>query len=406
MDAHDSDRQLSEDRLRAQVRGWLADNGPDELRGFHIEDTAGYNAGGPLREWRERLHAGGWLCLTWPAEYGGRGLTPAQAAVVDDEFARANLPRLTRGMSEIVAGPMILGSGTPEQKSRLIPRIVHGQDRYAQGFSEPGAGSDLVGLTTRGEVVGDTVRITGQKVWTSYWALATHVIALVRTDPAAAKHAGISAVVVPLEVDGRPNNVTFRGLREITGEVVFGETFFDGAVAPLENVIGGLGGGWAAAQHALASERSGIMTLHISNHYADLRALVQLAAKTGAIEDQRVQDDLAWAYTNLRAVECENQRLLALLASGEQAGPFDPSLKRLLATEFEREFAEIALRFQGAAALKADPGYELDRWQREYLFVRSRTIFGGTSQIHRNVIAERILGLPREPRTVQEKGSK
>jgi alkylation response protein AidB-like acyl-CoA dehydrogenase len=309
-------------------------------------------------------------------------------------------------MSEIVAGPMILGSGSEEQKARLIPRIISGQDRYAQGFSEPGAGSDLASLITRGDVDGDTIRITGQKVWTSYWAIATHVITLVRTDPAAGRHAGISAVVVPLEIDGQPNNVQFRGLREITGEMIFGETFFDGAVAPLGNVIGGLGGGWPAAQHALASERSGIMTLQISNLYSDLRTLCHLAVRTEAIEDQRVQDDLAWAYTRLRAIECENQRLLAQLATGTTVSPFEPSLKRLLVTEFERDFAEIALRLQGAAALKVGPGYELSHWQRAYLTVRSRTVFGGTSEIHRNVIAERILGLPREPALGQEKGTK
>jgi alkylation response protein AidB-like acyl-CoA dehydrogenase len=388
----------SDGGLREEIRHWLAAHGMDEVRGLRIEDVPGYNADGPLREWRERLHAGGWLCLSWPPEYGGRGLTPAEVAIVDDEFARAGLPRMTRGIAEIVAGAMILGAGSAEQKARLIPEIVRGEARYAQGFSEPGAGSDLASLTTRGVADGDVVRVYGQKVWTSYFAIATHVIALVRTDPAASRHAGISAVVVPLEIDGQPNNVQFRGLRELTGEVIFAETVFDGAVAPVENVIGGLGGGWAAAQHALASERSGIMTLQISNLYGDLRALVRLADKTGAIEDQRVQDDLAWAYTRLRAIEADNQRLLAQLAAGTEASPFAPSLKRVMVTEFERDFTALALRLQGSAALTAGSGYGLSRWQHAFLAARSRTIFGGTSEIHRNIIAERILGLPREPR--------
>jgi alkylation response protein AidB-like acyl-CoA dehydrogenase len=395
-----------DDELRAEIRAWLAENGMNELRDLRLEDVSGYNADVSLREWRERLHDGGWLGLSWPREYGGRGLSPVQIAIVDDEFARARLPRMTRGIAEFVAGPMILGSGSEEQKARFIPRIVRGEDRYAQGFSEPGAGSDLASLTTRGEVDGDVVRIYGQKVWTSFFAAATHVMALVRTDPAASKHAGISAVIVPLEIDGQPNSVHFRGLRELTGETIFAETLFDGAVAPIENVIGGLGGGWAAAQHALASERSGLMTLQISNLYGDLRDLVRGAVESRAIEDARVKDDLAWAYTRLRAIESENHRLLAQLAAGDPVSPWEPSRKRILVTEFERDFTEMALRLQGDAALKVGPEYGLSHWQKAYLGARSRTIFGGTSEIHRNIIAERILGLPKEPVRAGEKGTK
>lgn len=394
----------SDDALREEMRAWLVENGLDAMRGVRLEDVAGYDAEGPHREWRERLSAGGWLCLAWPTEYGGRALTPQQIAIVDDEFARAELPRMTRGIGEIVAAPMILGSGTDEQKARLLPPILQGQQRYAQGFSEPGAGSDLASLTTRGVIDGDVIRITGQKVWTSYFYVATHVIALVRTDFDAPKHAGITAVVVPLEIDGRPNNVEFRPLRELTGESKFAETFFDGAVAPVANIIGGLGGGWAAAQHALASERSGILTLQIASLYGELRELTKTVVASGAIDDARTQDDLGWAYTRLRSIECENDRLLAELAAGQLGSPWEPSRKRLLITEFERDFSEMALRLQGEAALRVGTDYDLTHWQHVFLSALSRTIFGGTSEIHRNLIAERILGLPKEPKVTAGKG--
>ena len=249
------------EKFRDELREWLAANRPNDLDDSIDVRRLMYNGGPAVDAWTRTLHEAGYLCVGWPKEYGGRGLSGVEVAVLNDEFARARVPRVTRGMGEWLVGPSIIVHGTDEQKAYFLPRIIDGTDRYCQGFSEPDAGSDLGGLKTRGVVDGDEVVITGQKVWTSGAQFASMMFCLCRTDPEAPKHRGISYVLVPMRrPDGASNGFELRPIRQITGTSGFTETFINEARAPLFNVIGGLHNGWRVTMTTLGNERGGNAT--------------------------------------------------------------------------------------------------------------------------------------------------
>jgi alkylation response protein AidB-like acyl-CoA dehydrogenase len=322
-------------------------------------------------------------------------------AAVDAEFARARVPRPTLGMGESLVGPAIIVHGTEQQKAHFLPRILDGTDRYCQGFSEPDAGSDLANVQTRGRVEGDELVITGQKVWTSWYWDATMLFALVRTDPEAPKHEGISYVLVPVERDEafRPGNgIELRPLRQIGGEAHFAETFLDGARAPLFNVIGGLGNGWRVSKTTLGNERAGsAATQHVRFEVA-LRRLIEEARRRGRTGDPVLRQRLASAHTEVQLIRYGGLRTLASLVDSGDPGPA-ASVGKMLWSEHHRRFGELALDVLGADALVIEPSerYRPGRWQAEFFGSRSSTIWGGTAEIQRNIVAERVLGLPREP---------
>lgn len=377
-----------------EARAWLAEHA---LVGRDFDGGRGI---APKGEWVDLLREHRWLCLGWPEEVGGRGLSGLEAAAVDAEFTRAKVVRPTLGMGESLVGPAIVVHGTADQKRHFLPRILGGTDRYCQGFSEPGAGSDLANVQTKGVVDGDELVITGQKVWTSWYWDATMCFALVRTDSTGDKHDGISYVLVPLDPDEQfraGNGVELRPLRQIGGEAHFAETFFNEARAPLFNVIGGLGHGWRVSKTTLGNERGGSAATQHLRFEISLRKLIEETRRRGRADDPVLRQRLADAHTHVQLIRFGGLRTLASLVDSGDPGP-TASIAKMLWSEHHRRFGELSLDVLGAHALLTTPGdtYTPNRWQADFFGSRSSTIWGGTAEIQRNIVGERVLGLPRE----------
>ncbi len=393
--------------FRAQLREWIAAEAPAGLAGlidWHIAVTAGGYRGKELAEaathpayleWEATLAAAKLICPQWPAEFGGQGMDSVRLAVLNEEFHRAGVPRVRRGMGESLVGPSVIVHGTAEQRAYFLPRIISGEDIYCQGFSEPGHGSDLAGVQTRAEVDGDEVVITGQKVWTSGASKATMMFALCRNDPAAEKHAGLCYVLFPFTGPG----IEYRPIRQISGASEFCEDFLDGVRVPLFNVIGGLGHGWQVAMTTLGHERGGQATIQHLGFEREFWELVDTARKYGKNTDPLVRQQLARAYTDVQLMRFSGLRTLAQVAEGRPPGP-EASITKLFWSEYHKRLGEIAIGIVGTDALiRPDgPGYPTGGWQNVFLSSRAGTIYSGTSEIQRNIIAERALGLPKEPR--------
>ena len=306
------------------------------------------------------------------------------------------MPRVNRGMGESLVGPSIIVHGTPEQKAEFLPRIISGEDVYCQGFSEPGTGSDLAGVETKGEVDGDEIVITGQKVWTSGAARANKMFVLCRTDPTVPKHAGISYVLI----DFTDPAVSYRPIRQMSGAAEFCEDFFDGVRAPLFNVIGGLNNGWRVAMTTLAYERGGRATIQHLGFEREFWELVETARKRGKNTDPLVRQQLAWAYSQVQLMRFSGLRTLARLAAGRQPGP-EASIAKLFWSEYHKRLGEIAMGIEGTDGLIRPRGRRLpDHQLAERLPGQPGRAPStpGTSEIQRNIIGERVLGLPKEPR--------
>jgi alkylation response protein AidB-like acyl-CoA dehydrogenase len=387
-------------KFRDELRGWLEANKPDRPEADDADEVAimrGDRAW--VRDWTNRLHEAGYLCVSWPKEFGGRGLTGLEVAVMNEEFARAGVPRITRGMGEGLVGPSIIVWGTDEQKAYFLPRIIDGTDRYCQGFSEPDAGSDLAGLKTRGVVDGDEVVITGQKVWTSGAQLANMMFCLCRTNPDAPKHRGISYVLTPMfREDGSSNGFDLRPIKQLTGGAGFTETFITEARAPLFNVIGGLNEGWKVTMTTLGNERGGNATTQHVRYQKDFWAGVDVARKYGRERDPVVRQELAWAFTHVEIMRINGLRTLSEVVARKEPGPRS-SLSKMFWSEYSRRFGEIMMNLRGADSMVRPDGdgYKTDKWQSSFLSTRSVTIWGGTAEVQRNIASERVLGLPKEP---------
>jgi alkylation response protein AidB-like acyl-CoA dehydrogenase len=318
-----------------------------------------------------------------------------RVAVLNEEFYRAGVPRVVRGMGEALVGPSVIVHGSPEQQAYFLPRIISGEDRYCQGFSEPGHGSDLAAVETKGEVDGEEIKITGQKVWTSGAAYANMMFILCRTDPTVPKHAGLSYVLF----DFTDPAVTFRPIRQMSGAAEFAEDFIDGVRAPLFNVIGGLNNGWRVAMTTLGHERGGRATVQHLGFEREYWELVETARKRGKNTDPLVRQLLAQAYTSVQLMRFSGMRTLAQVASGRQPGP-EASVAKLFWSEYHKKLGEIAVAIEGSDSLlrPEGEGYPTSRWQNVFLSGRAGTIYSGTSEIQRNIISERALNLPKEPR--------
>ena len=316
-------------QFRAELRDWIAAEAPGALAGlidWNMPLTAGGRRGARLAaaeahpayaEWAAKLAARRLICPQWPEEFGGQGMDAVRVAVLNEEFHRAGVPRVTRGMGEALVGPSVIVHGTPEQRAYFLPRIISGEDVYCQGFSEPNHGSDLAAVQTRGVVEGDEVVITGQKVWTSGAARANRMFLLCRTDPGVEKHAGLSYVLIDFTGPG----VQYRPIRQMSGAAEFCEDFLDGVRAPLFNVIGGLNNGWRVAMTTLGHERGGRATVAHLGFEREFWELVETARKRGKTADPLVRQRLAWAYTQVELMRYSGLRTLAQLACGPPAGP-------------------------------------------------------------------------------------
>jgi alkylation response protein AidB-like acyl-CoA dehydrogenase len=383
--------------FRQELRSWIAEHRQEELADTEGTAIAYRRRDGRVAEaysaWEAASAEAGLVCPQWPAEVGGRGLSAIQMAILNEELARAGMPRVNRGMGESLVGPSVIVHGTEEQKARFLPRIVAGEDRYCQGFSEPNSGSDLASLQCRGVVEGDELVVTGQKVWTSGADAANVIFCLCRTDPDAPKHRGISYALVPMEGNG----VTIRPLKQMSGASGFFEVFLDGARAPLFNVIGGLNNGWRVAMTTLGNERGGSATTQHLRFEREFWALVAAARERGRDRDPLVRQQLAWAYSHVEIMRYQGLRTLAGLAAKREPGP-EASINKLFWSEYHRRLGEIAMDVLGPESLvrPEGDGYATNRWQAAFLGSRAGTIYAGSSEIQRNIVGERALGLPRE----------
>lgn len=382
------------DALREEVVEFVEAKRPPGLHGYCSHPAHELHPSAVERQWTDALRAGGWLCLSWPHSLGGRGLSPVECAAVNEAFALAGAPRTVLGVGERLVAPTLLAHGSPEQQQRFLPPMLSGEEWWCQGFSEPEAGSDLASLRTRGVVEGDELIITGQKVWTSEAQRADWIFLLCRTDPAAERHRGLSIVAVPTQQAG----VDIRPLRQAHGGSGFNEVFLDGARAKLCHVIGGLGHGWEVANATLATERGGDVSVQHLGYEREFHDLVALARENGAMQSPLIRQRMARAWTGVQLLRFNGLRQLAGMRCGQPIGP-SGSLHKVLASEHHREFGDLALDVLGSDSMITPDGagYQVDEWQRIFFESRGRCISRGTNEIQRNVVAERILGLPREP---------
>jgi alkylation response protein AidB-like acyl-CoA dehydrogenase len=381
--------------FRDDVRVWLSEH----LVGEFAELGA---SGGPGREhegfdvrrrWEKLLGEAGWTCLGWPKEHGGRAATLEEQVIFNEEYVRAGAPVRVGHFGEGLLGPTLIELGTREQQQRFLPPIRRGEELWCQGYSEPDAGSDLANVKTRAERDGDEWVVTGQKVWTSNAHTSDWCFVVARTDPASMRHAGLSYLLVPMDQPG----IEVRPIVQMTGTSEFNEVFFDGARTAGSNVVGEVGDGWRVAMATLAFER-GVATLGQQVGFArEFDAIVSLARQHGRAGDPVMRQRLAYAFTGLRLLRFNALRTLHSIADGTP-GP-EASISKLQWATWHRDLGELAMDVQGMDATIADgDGYDLSTLQRLFLFTRADTIYGGSNEIQRNVIGERALGLPREPR--------
>jgi len=393
--------------FRARVRSFLAEHLPADWPG--IGALPPDEAEEFVARWRRTLHEHGFLGLAWPREYGGGGMTKLEQVVLVEECAKAKVPLgpASDTVTVKMVGNTLLSWGSEEQKLRFLPRILSGEDVWCQGFSEPNAGSDLAGLSTRATRDGDSWVIDGQKIWTSFATRANWIFLLARTDPAVPKHRGISFLLCPMDTPG----VEVRPIRMLTGGSDFNEVFFDGARVPVDNVVGPVHGGWAVAMSLLGHERGEEAALNPIMFRHEYDRLVALAREYGRLDDPWVRDRLAWCYGQVEIMRMLGLRILTQYLRDGDLGPA-ASISKLYWSEYHKVAADLAMAIMGPAGLVPDGhvpprAYRTDdpgapnstaSWARVWMLnAASGTVYAGTSQVQRNILAESILGLPKEP---------
>ncbi len=382
VDLRDSDEEAA---FRSELRDWLTAHAPGE-------DTIG--AGGRLeladaRVWSRALHDAGYAGLTWPVEYGGAGRSPTYQAILLEELARAEAPPHLNVIGLGMAGPTIMAHGTEEQKRRYLEPILSADEVWCQGFSEPGAGSDLAALRTSARRDGDRFVVDGQKVWSSYAHVADLCILLARSDPASTRHDGLTYLIADMHAPG----VEVRPLRQITGDAEFNEIFLSGVEVPVENVLGEIGGGWEVAMTTLLHERGTLGIALQAQLEIAVRRLVELARDRGATPVQR--DAVAREWIELQALRYTNARTLTRIEETGIPGP-EASIAKLVWSEASQRVTKLGLELLGRDAPLAGTNAPYGGWwQHQQLRSRGNTIEAGTSEILRSIVAERVLGLPR-----------
>jgi alkylation response protein AidB-like acyl-CoA dehydrogenase len=388
----------SEDELfRREVADWLTDNLSGEFAPIK-------HRGGPGDEhvfveerkaWEQRLAEGGWTCIGWPEAWGGKSATIEQQVIFNEEYARAGGPGRVGHIGETLTGPTLLAFGSEAQKHRYLPGIRAGKELWCQGYSEPSAGSDLANVRTKAvldETSGEW-RITGQKVWTSLAHESDFVFVLARTNPEESAHRGLGFFLVPMRQEG----VSIRPITQLTGTAEFNEVFFDEAVCAADDIVGAPGEGWKVAMGLLGFER-GVSTLGQQMLFqTELDEVIRLAKTNGAARNPAIRQRIAEAHIGLRTLRYNSLRML----SGGEDGSLsrEAMIYKLCWSSWHRNLGKLAMDVLGPdAELIENEPYELGRLQSLFLFTRADTIYGGTNQIQRNIIAERALGMPREPR--------
>ena len=397
--------------FRAEIRQWLVDNLPEGwgTPGFSLskEEKKAFN-----EDWTAKLFAGGWICASWPKEYGGKGLSLMESVVLNEEFARAEAPLRADFFGDTLVGPTILQWASEEQKQQFIPGILNGTIAWCQGFSEPDAGSDLASLTTRAELDGDEWVINGQKVWTTQAQFADYIFLLARTDPDAPKHAGISYLLVPMKQEG----IEVRPIAQVDGSADFNEIFITNARCPKENVVGGVNNGWKVAMTTLGFERGSSATTGHRRFQRELDQIVAEAQKNGSIHDPLVRQRLAKAWTNVKIMQINGYRSLTDALNDTHHMAALSACNKMFWSEHHQVTMELALDILGldGQILTGDPSdvvdvrvkrgrddYPVSDLQASFFFSRSETIWGGTAEIQRNIVGERVLGLPKEPKVAE-----
>ncbi|WP_219506090.1 acyl-CoA dehydrogenase family protein [Nonomuraea ceibae] len=394
--------------FRCGVRRFLAEHLPPGWRGLGALSVAERARFTP--RWRETLREHGYLGVAWPEEYGGAGLSTLEQSALQEEFVRAGVPLLplpTDPFGFSLIGPTILRWGTEEQKRHFIPRILSGEHRWVQGYSEPDAGSDLFALRTSARLVDDAWVVNGQKVWQTAGDSANWIFVLARTEPSAARARGLSLLLVPIEQPG----VEVRPIRTLTGEAEFCEVFFTDARTDAGHVVGARGDGAKVALTLLGYERGAASGALYAGYRVELERLIELIRSRGLDADAGVRRRLAWCWSKVEILRVLGLKTLASVQAGATPGP-ESSILKLYAAEYHARITELALDLLGSDAMvrSGDPGAAKigvdplgtpnspSAWQHAFLTARAGTIYGGSSQIQRTTLGEQVLGLPREPR--------
>jgi alkylation response protein AidB-like acyl-CoA dehydrogenase len=388
----------AEAAFRDEVRTWLAEH----LVGEFAELGGG---GGPsdetaweLRvEWEKLLGRDRWVGIDWPEEYGGRNASFAEQIIFNEEYAKADAPTRVSFFGEGLFAPTLLAYGTEEQKRRFLPKIQSAEELWCQGYSEPNAGSDLSSVQTRAVLDGDQWVVNGQKVWTTLAHRAQWCFAVVRTDPDAPAHKGLSYLLVPMDQSG----VSVRPLKQMTGTAEFNEVFFDDARTDKGNVVGEVNDGWKVAMATLGFERGTAFLAQQIAFQRETSELIEVAHKNGATAVPAIRQELADAYVGVQIMKYNGLRMLTKLVKTGVLGP-ESSIGKLYWSSWHRRLGEIGMQVLGTDGLlvEGEPGgeYALNELERTFMVSRSETIYAGASEIQRNIIGERVLGLPREPR--------
>jgi alkylation response protein AidB-like acyl-CoA dehydrogenase len=397
------------DSFRKEIRAWLEENLPTGWfdPGFSMtkDERQHFN-----ETWTAKLFAGGWICAGWPVEYGGKGLNLMEQVVLNEEFAKANAPMRADFFGDTLVGPTILQWGTDEQKKEFIPGILDGSISWCQGFSEPNAGSDLASLKTSAVLDGDEWIINGQKVWTTQAQHADYVFLLTRTDPHASQHAGISYLLVPMHQEG----VDVRPITQVDGSAEFNEVFFTNARCPKDNVVGGVNNGWKVAMTTLGFERGSSSTTGYRRFLKEWETIVAEARRVGKSDDDLVREDLVKAWSKVKIMEINGYRSLTDALNNTHNAALLGACNKMFWSETHRTSMELAIDILGmkgqiltgtgpiagpsGAIRRGREDYPVSELQASFFFSRSETIWGGTAEIQRNIIGERALGLPKEPK--------
>jgi alkylation response protein AidB-like acyl-CoA dehydrogenase len=391
------DLQLTPEHLkfRDELRAWLKANiarpWREELRDpKHTEDSLMELR----RTWQGKLHRAGYLGMDWPREWGGRGATEVEKSIYQAETELADAPPILNVLGIGLLGPALIHHGSEEQRRRFIPPMLDGSEIWCQGFSEPGAGSDLASLKTTATLEGDHFVLNGQKVWTTFGPWADWIFVLARTD-SKDRYGGISFILTKLDTPG----ITVRPLRQITGESEFGEVFFENARVPKENLVGKIGEGWRIAMTVLGYERGGSSLAHSVKYGRDIRLLADACKEHGRM-NAAVREKIARLVVENEVLKANGIRTLATFAEGKVPGP-ESSIEKIYWSEFDKRFRETALDVLGPGGqlVRHSPHARADvDWAREFLWSRAGTIYSGSSEIQRNIIAKRVLNLPQDPR--------
>lgn len=399
---------ISDEDFALSVRSWLEENLTGEFA--HLKGRGGpgseHEFFAERLEWDRHLARSGWTCLGWPTEFGGRNATIAQRIVFHTEYARAQAPARVNHLGEELLGPTLIAFGTEAQRERFLPGIADVTELWSQGYSEPGAGSDLANVSTTARLEDGRWVINGQKIWTSLAHKSQWVFVLCRIEKGSQRHRGLGFLLVPLDQPG----ITIRPIQQLTGTSEFNEVFFDDAVTDADLIVGEPGDGWRVAMGLLEFER-GVSTLGQQVGFArELDRIVAMARDNGTADDPHIRQRIVKARIGLRAMRAHARRTLAEVDTDGAGG--QASVSKLLWATWHRDLGELAMAVQGAPGLTAPAvttegdlnditapeRVELGEWQRLFLFTRADTIYGGSNEVQRTVIAERVLGLPREAR--------